>query len=61
MTEQDDLAKTLAALQYEAARRGLLLTAHAFNRAAQVLKWELAGDREKALDSLMLGEQANNV
>ncbi len=49
LPEEDDLAKTIAALEYAAARRGLYLTTHALKRAKDVLRWELAGDREKAL------------
>jgi hypothetical protein len=50
MTEEADLQKDLAALEYAAARRGLYLTVHALNKVKEVLKWELAGDREKALE-----------
>jgi hypothetical protein len=50
MTE-DDLQKDIAALEYAAARRGLYLTVHALNKVKEVLKWELAGDREKALEA----------
>jgi hypothetical protein len=35
--------------EYAAARRGLYLTVHALAKVKEVLKWELAGDREKAL------------
>jgi hypothetical protein len=50
MTEEADLQKDIAALEYAAARRGLYLTVHALNKVKEVLKWELAGDREKALE-----------
>ena len=49
MAEEDDLAHTIAEIEHAAARRGLNLTVHALQRAQDVLKWELAGDREKAL------------
>ena len=48
---EEDLAKTIDALDYAAARRGLYLTVHALNRAREVLRWESAGDREKALSA----------
>jgi hypothetical protein len=47
----EDIAKTVAALEYAAAKRGLYLTVHALNRAREVLRWESAGDREKALSA----------
>jgi hypothetical protein len=40
MDEQDDLGKTIAALEYVAAKRGLYLTLHALKRAREVLEWE---------------------
>jgi hypothetical protein len=48
---ENDLQKALAMLEYAAARRGLYLTVHALNKVKHVLKWELAGDREKALQA----------
>ncbi len=51
MTESD-LQKALEMLEYAAARRGLFLTVHALNKVKEVLKWELAGDREKALEEI---------
>ncbi len=48
---EDDLQKSLAMIEYAAARRGLYLTVHALNKVKEVLKWELAGDREKALQA----------
>jgi hypothetical protein len=50
---ENDLQKALAMLEYAAARRGLFLTVHALNKAKEVLKWELLGDRESALDVAM--------
>jgi hypothetical protein len=47
---EDEVVTSLAALEYAAARRGLYLTVHALNKVREVLKWELAGDREKALE-----------
>ena len=49
MAEEDDLAHTIAEIESAATRRGLSLTVHALKRAQDVLKWELAADREKAL------------
>ena len=49
MAEEDELAHTIADIEQAAARRGLNLTVHALKRVQEVLKWELAGDREKAL------------
>ncbi len=46
---EDALQKAMAMLEYALARRGLYLTVHALNKVKEVLKWELAGDREKAL------------
>ncbi len=37
-------------VQHAAARRRLHLTVHALKKAEDVLKLELAGDREKALE-----------
>jgi hypothetical protein len=51
MAEDDELQKALAMLEYAAARRGMYLTVHALNKVKEVLKWELAGDREKALEA----------
>jgi hypothetical protein len=51
MAAEDDLTKMVSALEYAAARRGLYLTVHALNKVKEVLKWELAGDREKALEA----------
>jgi hypothetical protein len=51
MQEEDELAKMIAAVEYAAAKRGLYLTVHALNRGREVLKWELAGDRERALQA----------
>ena len=48
MADEDDLAHTIAEIEHAAERRGLNLTVHALKRAQDVLKWELAGDREKA-------------
>ncbi len=48
---EDDLQKALAMLEYAAARGRLYLTGQALNRAKDVRKWELAGDREKALQA----------
>ena len=45
---EGDLQKAL--LEYALARRGLYLIVHALNKVKEVLKWELAGDREKALE-----------
>jgi hypothetical protein len=50
---ETDIEKALAMLEYAAARRGLFLTVHALNKVKEVLKWELVGDREKALDATM--------
>ena len=47
---ENDFQKALAMLEYAAARRGLYLTVHALNKVKEVLKWELAGDRERALE-----------
>jgi hypothetical protein len=47
---ETDIEKALAMLEYAAARRGLYLTVHALNKVKEVLKWELVGDREKALE-----------
>ncbi len=47
---EDDLQKALAMLEYAAARRGYYLTVHALNKVKEVLKWEMAGDRDKALE-----------
>jgi hypothetical protein len=47
---ENDLQKALAMLEYAAARRGMFLTVHALNKVKEVLKWELVGDREKALE-----------
>jgi hypothetical protein len=47
----DEIAKALAALEYQAAKRGMYLTVHAIHRAKDVLKWESEGDREKALEA----------
>ncbi len=55
---EDDLQKSLAMIEYSAARRGLLLTVHALNKVKKVLKWELARDREKALAALSTVDQA---
>jgi hypothetical protein len=49
---EDELQKALAMLEYAAARRGMYLTVHALNKVKEVLKWELAADREKALEAL---------
>jgi hypothetical protein len=46
---EDEIGKAVAALEYAAAKRGLYLTVHALKRAREVIKWEVAGDREKAL------------
>jgi len=51
MAEEDELAHTIGEIESTAARRGLSLTVHALKRAQDVLKWELAGDREKALQA----------
>jgi len=51
VSEEDEIAKALAALEYAAARRGLYLTVHALGKVKEVLKWELMGDREKALQA----------
>jgi hypothetical protein len=48
---EDEVVTSLTALEYAAARRGLYLTVHALNKVREVLKWELAGDREKALEA----------
>ena len=45
----NDIDKAVAALEFAAGSRGLYLTVHALKRARDVLKWESAGDREKAL------------
>jgi hypothetical protein len=45
----NDIDSAIAALEFAAANRGLYLTVHALKRARDVLKWEAAGDREKAL------------
>ncbi len=50
MAEDDVFSKAIATLEYALARRGLYLTVHALNKVKEVLKWELAGDREKALE-----------
>jgi hypothetical protein len=50
---ETDIEKALAMLEYAAARRGLFLTVHALNKVKEVLKWELLGDRESALDVTM--------
>jgi hypothetical protein len=57
---EGDLEKALAMLEYAAARRGLYLTVHALNKVKEVLKWELAGDREKALGAIQDGEVEDN-
>ncbi len=49
---EDALSKAMAMLEYGAARRGLYLTVHALKKAEQVMKWELAGERDKALAKL---------
>ena len=41
----------IEAIEYAAARRGLYLTVHALKRAQDVVKWELAGDRNRALEA----------
>jgi bifunctional non-homologous end joining protein LigD len=46
---ETDIEKALAMLEYAAARRGLFLTVHALNKAKEVLKWELLGDRAMAV------------
>ncbi len=43
---EGDLQKAIALLEYALARRGLYLSVHALNKVKEVLKWELAGDRE---------------
>ncbi len=48
---QDALETAFAMLQNAAARRGLHLTVQALKKAEEVLKLELAGDREKALEA----------
>jgi hypothetical protein len=48
---EDALERVFAMLEHEAARRGLHLTLHALKEAQEVLKLELAGDREKALEA----------
>ncbi len=53
---EDALQKAIAMLVYAAARRGLYLTVHALTKAEEVLKWELAGERDKALAKLKGGE-----
>jgi len=45
------LQKAIAMLEYALARRGLYLSVHALNKVKEVLKWELAGNREKALEA----------
>jgi hypothetical protein len=51
LMSEDELQKALAMLEYAAAKRGMYLTVHALNKAKEVLKWELAGDRERALEA----------
>jgi hypothetical protein len=46
-------------LEYAAAKRGLFLTVHALNKVIEVLKWELVGDRKKALEAIR-GEPGEN-
>jgi hypothetical protein len=41
----------LEMLEYAFARRRLYLSVHALNKVKEMLKWELAGDREKALQA----------
>jgi hypothetical protein len=48
---EDALEAAMAKLEDAAARRGLHLTLHALNQAKEVMKWELAGDREKAMEA----------
>ena len=47
----NDIEKAIAALEFAAGNRGLPLTVHALKRARDVLKWESAGEREKALQA----------
>jgi hypothetical protein len=53
MTEEakaeDVLQRAMSMLEYAAARRGVHLTVHALKKVEEVLKWELAGERDKAL------------
>jgi hypothetical protein len=51
---EGDLQKAIAMLEmleYAFARRRLYLSVHALNKVKEMLKWELAGDREKALQA----------
>jgi hypothetical protein len=56
---EGDLQKAIAMLEYALARRGLYLSVHALNKVKEVLKWEMAGDREKALEATK-GEPGEN-
>jgi hypothetical protein len=47
----NDIDSAIGALEFAAANRGFYLTVHALKRARDVLKWESAGDREKALEA----------
>jgi hypothetical protein len=46
-------------LKYAAARRGFYLTVHALKKAEEVLKWESAGERDKALAQLKKSASRN--
>jgi hypothetical protein len=48
---EDALERAMAMREYAAARRGLYLTVHALKKAEEVLKWELAAERDKAVAS----------
>jgi hypothetical protein len=48
---EEALERAFAMLQHAAARQGLHLTVQALKKAEEVLKLELAGDREKALEA----------
>jgi hypothetical protein len=49
---ENDVQKALAIIEHAAAKRGLNLTLHMLKTVRQVLKLELAGNREKALEVL---------
>jgi hypothetical protein len=49
LMREGDLQRAIAMLEYALARRGLAV--HALNKVKEVRKWELAGDREKALEA----------
>jgi hypothetical protein len=50
--QENDIQKALAIIEHAAAKCGFNLTLHMLKTVRQVLKLELAGNREKALEVL---------